>query len=75
MSHLLPHLLTLPTVVGAGPYAHLASGILSIEVNTGGAGVVTTLWVCVPLLLIEWEGTGYESRGLGGLFMRLHELF
>ena len=46
-----------------------------IEVNTGGAGVVTTLWVCVPLLLIEWEGTGYESRGLGGLFMRLHELF
>ena len=37
-----------------------------IEVNTGGAGVVTTLWVCVPLLLIEWEGTGYESRGSRG---------
>ena len=34
--------------------------------------VVTTLRVCVPLLLIEWEGTGQESRGLGGRVRRLH---
>ena len=68
MSRLLPHLRTLPTVVGVGPYALLAAGILNIEVTTGGAGVVTTLWFRVHLLLgvIKWEGTGCESRGSRG---------
>ena len=64
-SRLRPHLLTLPTV---GPYALLAAGILSIEVNTGGAGVVTKLLgLCSPLTVRDVVGGNWlwdtGSRG------------